>query len=152
VLDRSHLFDEIIQGNDKPIEFKVNGKKHNRAYYLSHGIYPDWPVFVKTIEQPIGRKKKLYATMPESIQKDVERCFGVLQERFCILSMPCMLWNKDAMHTVMKACIILHNMIIEDEWEDPQLNNVFLFENKILYGLMTRLKKGLRPWMKWMTE
>ena len=32
------------------------------------------------------------------------------------------------MGTVIVACIILHNMIIEDEYTDPKLDNEYLFE------------------------
>ena len=31
------------------------------------------------------------------------------------------------MHTVMAACIILHNMIVEDEWHDHTLTHDFMF-------------------------
>ncbi|XP_022013678.1 uncharacterized protein LOC110913137 [Helianthus annuus] len=48
-------------------------------------------------------------------RKDVERASGVLQKRWCILSMPCRLYEKDQIRNVMYACIILHNMILEDE-------------------------------------
>ena len=32
------------------------------------------------------------------------------------------------MNAVMTACIILHNMIVEDEWHDPTLNHDFVFQ------------------------
>lgn len=53
----------------------------------------------------------------EACRKDVERAFGVLQARFAILKMPAKVWNKDIMTDIMKACIIMHNMIVEDERE-----------------------------------
>ena len=130
VLDRSNLFDDILQSKNVSVDFFVNGNRYDRCYFLADGIYPDWPVFVKTIEHPVGRKKKLFSCMQESVRKDVERCFGVLQARFRILSLPCKLWCKDAMHSIMKACIILHNMIIENEWNDPALDNEFLFPER----------------------
>ncbi len=30
---------------------------------------------------------------------------------------------------IMKACIILHNMIIQDEYDNPNLNDDYLFED-----------------------
>ena len=53
--------------------------------------------------------------MQEAARKDVERAFGVLQARFAIVSLPCRLWTTEIMKIIMKAAIILHNMIIEDE-------------------------------------
>ena len=51
----------------------------------------------------------------EACRKDVERAFGVLQSRFAIIAGPARFWRKDVLHDIMSACIIMHNMIIEDE-------------------------------------
>lgn len=68
--------------------------------------------------------------MQESVRKDVERAFGVLQQRFRVVAIPCKLWSAEAMGDVMITCIILHNMIIEDECGDCTLNNDYLYEDK----------------------
>lgn len=59
--------------------------------------------------------------MQESARKDVERAFGVLMARFAIIKTPARLWNKDALESIIKTCVILHNMIIENETDDPLL-------------------------------
>ncbi|PKU67236.1 hypothetical protein MA16_Dca015964 [Dendrobium catenatum] len=51
----------------------------------------------------------------EACRKDVERAFGALQSRFAIVAGPVRFWNKDVLHDIITTCIILHNMIIEDE-------------------------------------
>ena len=51
----------------------------------------------------------------ESYRKDVEHAFGVLQSRFTIVAKPTHLWDKNVLDDIMKACIIMHNMIVEDE-------------------------------------
>jgi hypothetical protein len=28
------------------------------------------------------------------------------------------LWDEDTLHDIMMACIIMHNMIVEDEWDE----------------------------------
>lgn len=53
--------------------------------------------------------------MQEAYRKDVERAFGVLQSRFAILVQPSRLYRLSEMYNIMYACIILHNMIIEDQ-------------------------------------
>ncbi|CAN7014486.1 unnamed protein product [Brassica rapa subsp. trilocularis] len=51
----------------------------------------------------------------EAVRKDVERAFGVLQARFAIVKNPALFWDKVKIGKIMRACIILHNMIVEDE-------------------------------------
>ncbi|XP_047961550.1 uncharacterized protein LOC125206322 [Salvia hispanica] len=66
------------------IEFTANGNVHNMGYYLADGIYPQWPVFLKTIRCPLGDRRRYFARAQESARKDVERAFGVLQSRFAL--------------------------------------------------------------------
>jgi hypothetical protein len=84
---------------------------------LVDGIYPDWHNFVKTISEPPQGAKRAHISMLQEAQcKDVERAFGVLQaRRWRILALPCKLWSVGTMNHVTIACIIIHNMIIEDE-------------------------------------
>ena len=56
--------------------------------------------------------------MQESCRKDVERAFGVLQARFAIIKGPGRFWYREDLTYIMKACIVLHNMIVEDERDD----------------------------------
>ncbi|XP_033145190.1 uncharacterized protein LOC108871618 [Brassica rapa] len=51
----------------------------------------------------------------EATRKDVERAFGVLQARFAIVKNPALSMNKAKIGKIMRACIILHNMIVENE-------------------------------------
>ena len=45
----------------------------------------------------------------------MERAFGVLQARFAIISGPTRMWSKKTIGQIMRACVIMHNMIVEDE-------------------------------------
>jgi hypothetical protein len=60
-------------------------------------------------------KTKIFAERQEGARKDVERAFGVLQARFAILRSPARMWQVQSLAKIMYACIILHNMIVEDE-------------------------------------
>ena len=62
--------------------------------------------------------------MQEGRRKDVERAFGVLQARFAIVSRPARGWKHHNLKNIMKACIILHNMIVEEE-RDSYLDYTF---------------------------
>ncbi|XP_047979043.1 uncharacterized protein LOC125220959 [Salvia hispanica] len=71
----------------------------------------------KTIRCPIGDSRKYFARAQESARKDVERAFGVLQARFALVKGPTRFYYQGDIADIMYACIIMHNMIIEDEHE-----------------------------------
>lgn len=115
VLDRSPVFDDVLAGRAPKVKYFVNGREYKMAYYLTDGIYPKWATFIQSITLPQGEKAKLFAKVQESCRKDVERAFGVLQARFAIVKKPALFWDTEKIGKIMRACIILHNMIVEDE-------------------------------------
>ncbi|KAK9175120.1 hypothetical protein WN944_027126 [Citrus x changshan-huyou] len=115
VLDRSPLFKDLAEGRAPSVNYSINGHNYTMGYYLADGIYPPWSTLVKTIPYPQENKHKNFAKAQESARKDVERAFGVLQARFTIVRGPARFWDRDTLHDIMKACVIMHNMIVEDE-------------------------------------
>ncbi|XP_048635111.1 uncharacterized protein LOC106428127 [Brassica napus] len=115
VLDRSPVFDDILQGRAPRVQYLVNGHQYGLPYYLTDGIYPRWSTFIQSISNPQSPEAQLFAKVQESTRKDVERAFGVLQARFAIVKNPAILWDKTQIGMVMRTCIILHNMIVENE-------------------------------------
>ncbi|XP_024008092.1 uncharacterized protein LOC112084047 [Eutrema salsugineum] len=124
VLDRSPVFDDILQGKAPKVNYFVNGRQYHLAYYLTDGIYPKWATFIQSISRPQGDKACFFAKRQEATRKDVERAFGVLQARFAIVKNPALMWDKVKIEKIMRACIILHNMIVEDERDGYSLSNV----------------------------
>ena len=115
VLNHSPLFIQALKGEAPQVHFSVNGKQYNNGYYLADGIYPQWAAFVKSIAAPQSDKDTVYAQAQESARKDIERVFGVLQSRFNIVDRPARKWKMVDVGQIMQTCIILHNMIIEDQ-------------------------------------
>uniref|UniRef100_A0A0D3CLD1 DDE Tnp4 domain-containing protein n=1 Tax=Brassica oleracea var. oleracea TaxID=109376 RepID=A0A0D3CLD1_BRAOL len=115
VLDRSPVFDDIIKGQAPQVTLYVNGREYHMAYYLTDGIYPKWTTFIQSILIPQGPKAVLFAQHQDVVRKNIERAFGVLQARFAIVKNPALFWDKVKIGKIMRACIILHNMIVEDE-------------------------------------
>ncbi|WZZ40703.1 hypothetical protein YC2023_036962 [Brassica napus] len=128
VLDRLPVFDDIINGQAPLITYSVNGRKHHLAYYLTDGIYPKWATFIQSIPLPQGPKAVLFAQCQEVVRKDVDRAFGVLQARFAIIKNPALFWDKVKIGKIMRAYIILHNMIVEDERDICTQFDVFEFQ------------------------
>ncbi|XP_021971280.1 uncharacterized protein LOC110866442 [Helianthus annuus] len=61
--------------------FTVSGVEYRSGYYLADGIYPQYSTIVKTVRHPPDEKRKKFSKFQEAAIKDIERCFGVLQQR-----------------------------------------------------------------------
>ena len=115
VLDLSTFLTDLISGKYEGIEFVVNGHTFNIPYWLVDDIYPEWACFVQSLSEPGNEAEILFSKLVDAIRKDIERAFGFLQARFKILVEACRQWYKEDMEYIMKVCIIMHNMIVEDE-------------------------------------
>ncbi|XP_074306406.1 uncharacterized protein LOC141641650 [Silene latifolia] len=115
VLHRSPIFDDMMNGRAPRVNYMVNGKHYNMGYYLTDGIYPQWTTFIQSIPLPQTPKDRLFAERQEAARKDVERAFGVLQARFAVIRKPALTWSEQLMRKILKCCIIIHNMVVEDE-------------------------------------
>ncbi|XP_057791134.1 uncharacterized protein LOC131008262 [Salvia miltiorrhiza] len=62
-------------------------------------------------------KSKRFKLMQEEARKDIERAFGVLQARWAIIKGLPRLWKNKELSDIMFTCIVLYNMIIQDEDE-----------------------------------
>ena len=78
--------------------------------YTHHG-----PLLLNPSLSQWETRKKYFAKAQEATRKDVERSFGVLQSRFAIVRGPSRVWDTETLGNIMKACVIMHNMIIENE-------------------------------------
>ncbi|XP_024008877.1 putative nuclease HARBI1 [Eutrema salsugineum] len=128
VLDRSPVFDDILHGRAPKVRYSVNGHQYKLPYYLTDGIYPKWTTFIQSIRLPQEPKHRMFAKMQESVRKDVERAFGVLQARFAIIKNPALMWDKEKIGKIMRAAVILHNMIVEDERGSYSLCDISQFQ------------------------
>ena len=88
------------------------------------------PLLWKTIPDPQGEKRQRFAQMQESSRKDVERAFGVLQSRWGIVWNTALTWITQKFWEVMTACVIMHNMITEDERDNSIYDQWFDFQGE----------------------
>jgi hypothetical protein len=125
VLNRFPLVDNLLTSEVRDRQFEVNGCVYDCYYLLMDGIYPKWSIFVQSIHLALDEKRAYFSSRQEAVWKDVERCFGVLQSRFAIVRNPSQHWSMEVINDIMHTCCILHNMIVEDEQDVPDLEDIF---------------------------
>ncbi|KAK1684519.1 hypothetical protein QYE76_045367 [Lolium multiflorum] len=131
--DYFHRTDPVLmQGKAPRVSYEVNKNEYDKPYYLADGIYPDWATLVKSVRNPNSEKTRRFAKMQESCKKDVERGFGMLQTRWAIVCNPARTWSLKTMHEVMTSCVIMHNMIVENERPDGRNENHLEFHGELV--------------------
>ncbi|XP_008237612.1 PREDICTED: uncharacterized protein LOC103336347 [Prunus mume] len=117
VLGQSPVFDEVLRGHSPQVTYQINNTVYSGAYYLADKIYSRWKTFVKTIPNPQSEKERSFVSFQEGYRKDVEKCFGILQARWAIIRGATRMLDEEVLRSIMMTCIILHNMIVEDEYD-----------------------------------
>jgi hypothetical protein len=123
MLNQSPLFIDVIRGHTSKVPFTVNGREHHIGYYLTNGIYPCWSMFIKGVPVPQQENHRFFSMKQAPVRRYVECAFGLLKKRFDILSILDRSYSKHTLDLIMRACIILHNMIINDERDDDYDEN-----------------------------
>ncbi|XP_022000178.1 uncharacterized protein LOC110897728 [Helianthus annuus] len=140
IIHHSPIFNDRINGIGPKGTFFVNGVEYKYVYYLVNGIYHEYVVFVKSFSRDgtLDPKRIKFSKVHMAERKDIERASGVLQKMWRVLSMSCRLHEKDQIRNVMYVCIILHDMILEDEGraiveyygDEPGTNNEDISDEK----------------------
>ena len=152
VLNCSPFLVKVVCGEFAVPPYVLNRTQRTNAYFLADGIYPQLPCLVKTIAQPCTASQQYFAQWQDGARKDVERTFALLQRRFWILSQSSRFWFKGKMHVIITCCIILHNMILEDEREvlSEEEKQYFLEYDQILTEpLSLTPNQGIIIWPWW---
>jgi hypothetical protein len=118
VLNQSPLFVDVIREHTPKVTITVNGNEHHMGYYLTDGIYPSWPVFMKSVPLAQQEKHRFFSVKQSTLRKDVKCAFVLLKKRFNILAIPDRSYSQCTLRMIMRACIILYNMIIDNERND----------------------------------
>jgi Plant transposon protein len=105
----------MLSGTFPPFtpKYRINGDDFAWFYYLADGIYPAWKIFVRSLREPKNEKQRSFCRLQEGVRKCVERVFGVFFRRFKVMFVSSELWSVEKMGVIAKACVILHNMIVE---------------------------------------
>ncbi|KAJ9550915.1 hypothetical protein OSB04_014960 [Centaurea solstitialis] len=115
VVNQSPIFNDLFENKALDSSFVVNNTHYNHGYYLADGIYPEWTTFVKAFRYPVEEPRVHFKTRQESARKDIERTFATLKDKWHVVKYPARVWTQRKLSLIMHTCIILHNMIREDE-------------------------------------
>ncbi|KAJ9543663.1 hypothetical protein OSB04_023370 [Centaurea solstitialis] len=116
VVNQSPVFNDLFKDKAPDSSFVANGTHYNHGYYLADGIYPEWTTFVKAFRYPHDDERRIhFKERQESARKDIERTFATLQSKWHMVKRPARVWTRTKLQEIMYTCIILHNMIHEDE-------------------------------------
>ncbi len=74
--------------------------------------------------EPVTNIDGNFAIHQEAARKDVEQGFGVLKVKFLSLSHPVQLHHVDDTFYLVNGCIILHNIMVEEQLEIDEEENV----------------------------
>jgi hypothetical protein len=112
----------MLAGMSWNVEFDLNGNHYTNGYYLVDGIYPDWASLIKSKGLLLSdQATKNFTKAQEGKRKEIERAFGILKARFQILAKPALQWYPGDLTTIIKTCIILHNMLVEYQSSPKEL-------------------------------
>ncbi|KAJ9565599.1 hypothetical protein OSB04_001565 [Centaurea solstitialis] len=115
VVNQSPIFNDLFENKAPDSSFVMNNTHYNHGYYLADGIYPEWTTFVKAFRYPVEEPRVHFKTRQESARKDIERTFATLKDKWHVVKYPARVWTQRKLSLIMHTCIILHNMIREDE-------------------------------------
>jgi hypothetical protein len=87
---------------------------------------------MNTHHNPTKKKYSQFVKEQEACRKDVKRSFGVLQSRWAIIHHPTKIWSVQHIWEVMTACVIMHNMIVEEERDDSVYDQGWDFQGDLV--------------------
>lgn len=123
--EHSTLFVDLINGCAAPADYSINKRSYTMGYYLASDVYPPWSTVVKTNSEARNNRIRHFDACHESARKDVERAFEVLQSRFAFVRGPPRFWQHETLKHILSVCIIIHNMIVEDERDAMDLDFIY---------------------------
>ncbi len=122
----------VAEGSFPSVPYQMLQGTESQLYFAADNIYPQFPIFMQSCGDSSNPVIHFFSKRLEAVRKDVERAFGILQARFAFLRKPVLLWCLERMETSVLCCIILHNMIIEEEMEYPDDSDTNLFSSSYI--------------------
>ncbi|GJS07702.1 ALP1-like protein isoform X1 [Tanacetum coccineum] len=126
VLYCSLLFDDELVDTAPECPFVVNGHTYRKGYYLAEGFIQAWVTVCQNFSVARVKTPLKFKRVREDARKDIEQAFGVLQGRWGIIRQPARPYQINTLKRIMYCCIMLHNMILDDEGFEVNMRDLFV--------------------------
>ena len=121
IFDMSPLLENMVSGKLTDLEtaggvvpFDIGEEEFPQMFILVDGIYPQYSRFVKTLSDAVLDWETQYSAWQEAARKDIERAFGVFQNKFQYMARPFIDLELRKIGNRVNTCLILHNMCVVD--------------------------------------
>lgn len=100
------------------VKYHICNTKITKPYFLADKIYPEPALFVEKTVSLSTKEESFSAIKQKGRRKNVERAFRVLQRKYHILKRDFRLQCKEWMATVVKCCVVIHDVMVEDRSDE----------------------------------
>ncbi|CAL2252951.1 unnamed protein product [Prunus armeniaca] len=118
VLGQSPVFNDVLKVEAPNITYQINNTIYQTGYYLADGIYPRWTTFVKSILNPPILEAKIICFISRRIQERCRKVFWHPPTSVVDCTEMARMFDEEVLRSIMMTCIIFHNMIVEDEYDN----------------------------------
>lgn len=85
---------------------------NQNMWLLGDSGYPVQPWLMTPVSNPRTDQEKMYNKLHAKTRSKVERCIGVLKNRFrCLLGERKLLYNHERASNIIVSCVVLHNFL-----------------------------------------
>jgi hypothetical protein len=111
--------------NCKFVLYDENGNQYEETdpFLISDNGFMKWSCLICPFKIYSLASEVFWSKHLESVRKDVECAFGILKGRFTCLKLGLLLHNIDDVNYLFKACVMLHNMLLEFDGLDARWEN-----------------------------
>ncbi|CAL8149741.1 unnamed protein product [Prunus armeniaca] len=140
VLGQSPVFNDVLKVEAPNITYQINNTVYQTGYYLADGIYPRWTTFVKSILNPPILEAKIICFLSRRIQERCRKVFWHPPTSVVDCTEMARMFDEEVLRSIMMTCIIFHNMIVEDEYDNDAVE---VYEPDPMNTALTRIYKRL---------
>uniref|UniRef100_A0A251VAE3 Putative harbinger transposase-derived protein n=1 Tax=Helianthus annuus TaxID=4232 RepID=A0A251VAE3_HELAN len=115
IIYQSQIFEDVVAGTGPDTSFTVSGVEYRRGYYLADGYTQRTRQSLKLFRTRQTTKEKSLRSIKRVREKILNGLLVFHKKKWHIIEHPARSATPKRLRNIMYACIILHNMIIEDE-------------------------------------